>query len=167
MENEGSWSAFRGRIANGTASVLYGVIGIMTADLDYDPGAVPEYAAAGGALLVGLAMALTHAFVELVKSETQRGRHIRLGEVWELSKGSALVMIFPAIVAVAILVSQLMGFGSHWLAQILPYVSVITVVVLGFVASYALDKRLGLACVQALSWTLVSLLVLGAKRLGW
>ena len=43
------------------ASVLYGVIALMSADLVYKPGMITRYAAAGGAILVGLAMALTHA----------------------------------------------------------------------------------------------------------
>ena len=59
MESHKAWSESRKRIAEGTASVLYGVIGIMTADLAYEPGSVPKYAVAAGALLVGLAMALT------------------------------------------------------------------------------------------------------------
>jgi hypothetical protein len=38
---------------------------------------------------------------------------------------------------------------------------------LGFGSSYTLDRRLGLALLRAVSWTLVSLLLFGAKQLGW
>ena len=92
----------------------------MTADLAYEPGSVPKYAVAAGALLVGLAMALTHAFVELVKSETQRGAHVRLSEALELSQSSLLVMIFPAVIAGLILASQLIGLQPGVLAEWLP-----------------------------------------------
>lgn len=167
MESRKAWSESRKRIAEGTASVLYGVIGIMTADLAYEPGSVPKYAVAAGALLVGLAMALTHAFVELVKSETQRGAHVRLSEALELSQSSLLVMIFPAVIAGLILASQLIGLQPGVLAEWLPYMSVVTVIALGFGSSYALDRQLRPAFLRAMSWTLVSLLLFGAKQLGW
>jgi hypothetical protein len=139
----------------------------MTADLAYEPGSVPKYAVAAGALLVGLAMALTHAFVELVKSETQRGAHVRLSEALELSQSSLLVMIFPAVIAGLILASQLIGLQPGVLAEWLPYMSVVTVIALGFGSSYALDRQLRPAFLRAMSWTLVSLLLFGAKQLGW
>jgi hypothetical protein len=167
LESHKAWSESRKRIAEGTASVLYGVIGIMTADLAYEPGSVPKYAVAAGALLVGLAMALTHAFVELVKSETQRGAHVRLSEALELSQSSLLVMIFPAVIAGLILASQLIGLQPGVLAEWLPYMSVVTVIALGFGSSYALDRQLRPAFLRAMSWTLVSLLLFGAKQLGW
>ena len=139
----------------------------MTADLAYEPGSVPKYAVAAGALLVGLAMALTHAFVELVKSETQRGAHVRLSEALELSQSSLLVMIFPAVIAGLILASQLIGLQPGVLAEWLPYMSVVTVIALGFGSSYALDRQLRPALLRAMSWTLVSLLLFGARQLGW
>ena len=37
-----AWSESRKKFAKGTASVLYGVIGIMMADLAYEPGSVPK-----------------------------------------------------------------------------------------------------------------------------
>jgi hypothetical protein len=162
-----AWSESRKRFAKSTASVLYGVIGIMTADLAYEPGSVPKYAVAAGALLVGLAMALTHAFVELVQSETQRGAHIRLSEALELSRSSLMVMIFPTAVAGLILVSELLGVRPRTVADWLPYLSVITVIALGFGSSYALDRKVAPAFGRAISWTLVSLLLFGAKQLGW
>ena len=92
----------------------------MTADLAYEPGSVPKYAVAAGALLVGLAMALTHAFVELVQSETQRGAHVKLSEALELSRSSLLVMIFPTAVVGLILVGELSGVQPRTVADWLP-----------------------------------------------
>ena len=153
--------------AKGTASVLYGVIGIMTADLAYEPGVAPMYAEAVGALLVGLAMALTHSFVELAQDEARRGSHLSFDEALDLSRSSLLVMAFPTFVAALIMMGQVIGLPSGVLARWLPYVSVVTVMGLGFGSSYTLDRRLGLALLRAVSWTLVSLLLFGAKQLGW
>ena len=161
------WSEARRKRAKGTASVLYGVIGIMTADLAYEPGVAPMYAEAVGALLVGLAMALTHSFVELAQDEARRGSHLSFDEALDLSRSSLLVMAFPTFVAALIMMGQVIGLPSGALARWLPYVSVVTVMGLGFGSSYTLDRRLGLALLRAVSWTLVSLLLFGAKQLGW
>jgi hypothetical protein len=167
LETTKPWSEPRKRFAKGTASVLYGVIGIMTADLAYEPGSVPKYAVAVAAFLVGVAMALIHSFVELVKNETQRGSHLRLSEALELSRASLLVMMFPTLVAALILASQFIGLEPGVLARLLPYFSVVTVMALGFGSSYVLDGQLRPASIRALSWTLVSLVLFGAKQLGW
>lgn len=42
-----------------------------------------------------------------------------------------------------------------------------TVTGLGFGSSYVLDRRLGLAALRAGIWALVSLVLFGAKQLGW
>jgi hypothetical protein len=64
--------------------VLYGVIAIMSAELGVQPGTFTPLEAAIGAVLIGLAMALTRLFVEIVKQETELGSHVR---VWP--KGTA------------------------------------------------------------------------------
>jgi hypothetical protein len=76
-------------------------------------------------------------------------------------------MIFPAVIAGLILASQLIGLQPGVLAEWLPYMSVVTVIALGFGSSYALDRQLRPAFLRAMSWTLVSLLLFGAKQLGW
>jgi hypothetical protein len=167
MPETPDWSEPRRRVAKGTASVLYGVIGIMTADLAYEPGTAPRYAEAAGALLVGLAMALTHSFVELAQNEARRGAHLGFEEALELSLSSLLVMVFPTLVAALILLAQLIGLPTGLFPRWLPYLSVITVMGLGFGSSYVLDRRLGLAALRAAIWALVSLVLFGAKQLGW
>jgi hypothetical protein len=162
-----NWSESRKKFARGTASVLYGVIGIMTADLAYEPGVAPMYAEAVGALLIGLAMALTHSFVELVQDEARRGSHLSFDEALDLSRSSLLVMTFPAVVAALIMMGRVVGLPSALLDRCLPYVSVVTVMGLGFGSSYVLDRRLRLALLRAVSWTLISLVLFAAKQLGW
>ena len=159
------WSESRKKFANGVASVLYGVIAIMSAELAYVPGIASKYAVAAGALIVGFAMSMTHTFVELVATETHRGAHVGWHEAWELLRTSLLVMAFPAVVAVLVLAAQFLGLKPGALADILPYVSVATVMVLGFGSSFALDRRMGPALVRAASWTVLSLLLFAAKQM--
>ena len=159
------WSESRKNFANGVASVLYGVIAIMSAELAYAPGIASRYAVAAGALLVGFAMSMTHTFVELVNTETRRGAHVGWHEAWELLRTSLLVMVFPGVVAVLVLVAQYLGLEPGMLAKILPYASVATVMVLGFGSSFSLDRRTGPALRRAASWTLLSLLLFAAKQM--
>jgi len=159
------WSESRKKFANGVASVLYGVIAIMSADLAYEPGIASRYAVAAGALLVGLAMSMTHMFVELVDSETQRGAHVGLHEARELLRSSLLVMTFPGFVAALVLVAQLLGLQQGTLAKLLPYLSVATVMILGFGSSFVLDRRTIPAMTRAAAWTLLSLVLFAAKQM--
>lgn len=159
------WSESRKKFANGVASVLYGVIAIMSADLAYEPGIASRYAVAAGVLLVGLAMSMTHMFVELVNSETRRGAHVGLHEARELLRSSLLVMTFPGLVAALVLVAQLLGLQQGALAKLLPYLSVATVMALGFGSSFVLDRRTIPALTRAAAWTLLSLVLFAAKQM--
>jgi hypothetical protein len=159
------WSESRRKFANGVASVLYGVIAIMSAELAYEPGIASRYAVAAGALLVGFAMSMTHLFVELVNIETRRGAHVGLHEAWELLRSSLLVMTFPGVVAVLVLVAQLLGLQQRVFADLLPYFSVATVMALGFGSSFVLDRRTIPALTRAASWTLLSLVLFAAKQM--
>jgi hypothetical protein len=157
------WSRIRRRFASGVASVLYGVIAIMSAELTYRPGMASRYAVAAGALLVGFAMSLTHLFVELVNTETRHGAHVRGREAGELLRSSLLVMAFPAGVAALVLVAQFLGLEPGALAHLLPYISVATVLVLGFGSSFILDRRPLPALTRGITWTLLSLVLFLAK----
>ena len=159
------WSDSRKKFANGVASVLYGVIAIMSADLAYAPGMASRSAVAAGALVVGFAMSMTHTFVELVNIETQRGAHVGWHEASELLRSSLLVMAFPGVVAGLILAAQYLGLEQGTLAELLPYASVATVMVLGFGSSFVLDRRLIPALTRGAFWMLLSLLLFAAKQL--
>jgi len=159
------WSESRKKYATGVASVLYGVIAIMSAELAYSPGQASRYAVAAGALIVGFAMSMTHTFVELVNIETQRGAHVGWHEASELLRSSLLVMAFPSVVAILIVVAQYLGLQQGALAVLLPYASVATVMVLGFGSSFVLDQRTVPALTRAASWTLLSLLLFAAKQM--
>jgi 4-hydroxybenzoate polyprenyltransferase len=159
------WSKHRKDVANGVASILYGVVAIMSAELGLQPGKMTPYELACGALLVGLAMALTHGFVDMVKRETEQGTHLGLGETQSLVGSSLLVLTFPATVAIAVLVGALCGLRPGTLADVVPYVSVIVVVFLGFGSSYVLDRDLKPAFLRSGSWTLLCLVLFAAKQL--
>jgi hypothetical protein len=160
-----AWSEPRKKLATAVASVLYGVIAIMSADIAYEPGRASRYALAIGAVLVGFAMALTHLFVTLVEDETRRGSHLESGGFWEILRSSAWVMAFPVVVALLVLAGQFIGLRTGLLADLLPYFSVATVTVLGFGSSYALAGKWAPALGRGVSWTLLSLVLFLAKEL--
>jgi hypothetical protein len=160
-----SWSEPRRKLAAAVASVLYGVIAIMSADLAYEPGRASRFAVAVGALLVGLAMALTHLFVNLVEDETRLGAHLEAGGFRAILQSSMWVMAFPIVVALLVLAGQFIGLRPGMLADLLPYFSVATVTVLGFGSSYARDRKMAPALMRGVSWTLLSLVLFVAKLL--
>jgi len=160
-----SWSEPRKRLASAVASVLYGVIAIMSADIAYEPGRASRYALAVGALLVGFAMALTHLFVNLVEDETRRGSHLESGGLRAILRSSSWVMAFPIVVALLVLAGQFIGLRTGLLADLLPYFSVATVTMLGFGSSYALVGKWAPALARGLSWTMLSLVLFLAKQL--
>jgi hypothetical protein len=159
------WSNHRKDVANGVASILYGVVAIMSAELGLEPGKMTPYELACGAFLVGLAMALTRGFVDIVKRETEQGAHLGLGETQSLVGSSLLVLAFPVAVAIAVLVGAVCGLRPGLLADVVPYVSVVVVLILGFGSSYVLDRDLKPAFLRAGSWTLLCLVLFAAKQL--
>jgi hypothetical protein len=161
----GDWSKPRKKLANDVASVLYGVIAIMSAELAYQPGSASALVTATGAMLVGLAMALTRMFVELVKRETELGSHIGLGEAEALLRSSLLVLLFPSVVAILVLILPLLGVQRGALADAVPYIGVASVSGLGFGSSFVLDRKPGPALARGLSWTFLSLVLFAAKEL--
>ena len=159
------WSKHRKGFANGVASVLYGVVAIMSAELGLQPGKLTASEVACGAFLVGLAMALTRMFVEIVKRETEQGSHIGITEAQSLLGSSLLVMAFPACVSILALLGVPAGVRAGALADVVPYVSMVTVLVLGFGSSYALDRAMKPALWRGASWTLLCLVLFAAKQL--
>ncbi len=147
------------------ASVLYGVIALMSADLVYRPGMITRYAAAGGAILVGLAMALTHAFVQMVESETGRGSHVSGPETIELVRSLLFVMAFPPAIAILVMISQFFDLPIGVLDDLLPYISAATVLAVGIGSSYAVNRQWSPAFKRGVSWMLLSLVLLLAKEM--
>jgi hypothetical protein len=160
-----AWSKRRKAAANGVASVLYGVVAIMSAELGIQPGDLTPLQGAIGAVLVGLAMALTRLFVEVVKQETELGSHVRIWEGLDILRVSLLAMVFPTAVGAWILIGTLLGVRRGFFVEALPYVSELTVFTLGFGSSFVLDGRVKPAFLRAVSWALLSLVLFAAKQL--
>jgi hypothetical protein len=160
-----AWSKRRKSAANGVASVLYGVIAIMSAELGVQPGPFTPLEAAIGAVLVGLAMALTRLFVEIVKQETELGSHVRVWQALDILRTSMLAMLFPTAVGAWILIGSSLGVRRGFFVDWLPYISVLTVFSLGFASSYILGGQARPAFLRGSSWTLLSLVLFAAKQL--
>jgi hypothetical protein len=159
------WSKQRQATAQRIAAVLYGVIAIMTAELSVQPGQFSYAETALGALLAGVAMAVARLFVEVVKKETEIGAHLPIVKAGVIMRDSLLVMLFP--VATALLIVAAASATAQWtrLLDVILYLGMATVFVIGFLTSYVLDRKIRPAVARGASWLLLSLLLVAAKAL--
>jgi hypothetical protein len=157
------WSARRRIIAPRVAAVLYGVIAIVTADLVLQPDRLTYAQAAIGALLIGLVMTATHFFVKFVTKESEIGAHLRLAEAGAIAYDSIFVMFFPIITILAITVASLVVMPSRLLLDSILYLGIAAVFAVGFLSRYTLDREIRPALTRGLLWTLLILVLLGAK----
>jgi len=160
-----SWSVQRRLTAQRVAAILYGVISIMTAELSVQGGEFGYTETALGALLVGFAMTVTRIFIELVKKETEIGAHLSIGKSGSIVRDSMLVMLFPAMTALLVVVAALTTAKWSILLDVLLYLSMVTVFVVGFLSSYVLDREIRPALLRGVSWLLLSLVLVVAKNL--
>jgi hypothetical protein len=147
------------------AAILYGVIGIMTAELSLQVGEFGYAEAAFGALFVGLAMMTTRLLVEVVKKETEIGAHLPLHKAGEVLRDSVLVMLFPTVTAVMIVIAGATTARWEVLLDVTIYIGVATVFCAGFLSSYLLHHAIVPALARGSEWLLLSLLLLAAKRM--
>jgi hypothetical protein len=159
------WSERRGARANLVASVLYGVIAIMTAELAVAPDEVSYDEGALGAVLIGLAMMLTRFFVDLVKKETELHAHLGLGKAGALLRASIPVLAFPVLLAAILFFAPRLGLRWSELIDLVLYLSIAAVFLLGFGSSYVLDGEAGPALLRGTVWTVLSLVLFAAKKL--
>ena len=165
MKSCENWSQQRRIAAQHVASVLYGVIAIMTADLAAQPGKFGYTEAGLGVLLIGLAMTITRLFVKVVIKETELGAHLSVAEFAALMRDSLWVMLFPVITVALIIVGALATAEWKALLDDILYVGMGTVFAIGFLSSYILDRVFRLALRRAFAWLLLSVIIVAAKRL--
>jgi VIT1/CCC1 family predicted Fe2+/Mn2+ transporter len=159
------WSEQRRLLAQQVASGLYGVVAILTAEFAVQPGELDYAEAVIGALLVGVGMTATRIFVRVVEKETEIGAHLDLAGAIATIRESLLVMAFPVLVAVIILIAGLFSPPPGVLLYAVLYLSLAAVFIVGFVSSYVLDRKLGIALTRGAGWLVLSLVLLGAKTL--
>jgi hypothetical protein len=160
-----AWSQRRAARANLVACVLYGVIAIMTAELAVEPDKVSHDEAALGALLIGLAMMLTRFFVDLVKKETELHAHIGWRGAGAQLRACLPVLAFPVLVAAMLVFAPRLGLTWGALIDLVLYLSIAAVFLLGFGSSFLLDGKPGPALMRGIFWTLLSLVLFAAKKL--
>jgi hypothetical protein len=147
------------------ASVLYGVIAVMTVDLAVQPDRLRYSEAVWGILLIGLAMAGTRLFVRVISKEAEIGAHLPMKESGVLVRESMLVMLFPSITALLILLAA--WTTTRWLIllDIILYFGVAAVFVIGFSSSYVLDRDIRLGLTRGAVWVLMTLALVAVKKL--
>ena len=165
VKSSENWSQQRRAAAQHVASVLYGVIAIMTADLAAQPGKFGYTEVGLGILLIGLAMMITRLFVKVVIKETELGAHLSVAEFVALMRDSLWVMLFPVITVALIIVGALATAEWKALLDDILYVGMGTVFAIGFLSSYILDRVFRLALRRAFAWLLLSVVIVAAKNL--
>ena len=160
-----NWSKQRRIIAPRIASVLYGVIAIMTVDLAVQPDRLAYAEAASGVLLIGLAMTMTRIFVRVVTKEAEIGAHLAMREFGAIGSDSLLVMLFPIITALLIVAAALVTARWVVLLDVILYFGMAAVFVIGFSSSYILDREIRPALSRGVVWLLLTLVIVAAKKL--
>ena len=110
-------------------------------------------------------MTVTRIFIELVKKETEIGAHLSIVKSGAIVRDSMLVMLFPAMTALLVVVAALTTAKWSILLDVLLYLSMATVFVVGFLSSYVLDREIRPALLRGVSWLLLSLVLVVAKNL--
>ena len=110
-------------------------------------------------------MTLTRIFVRVVTKEAEIGAHLPIAEAGAIVRDSILVMLFPAITALVIAAASLTATQSTVLLDIILYLGIAAVFTIGFSSSYILDREIRPALSRGGFWTLLSLILLGAKAL--
>ena len=149
------------------ASVLYGIIAIMTVDLAAQPERLRYAEGVSGVLLVGLAMTITRIFVRVVTREAEIGAHLPISEFGATVRDSLLVMLFPVLTALFILVAALATARWTLLLDLILYFGMAAVFVIGFSSSYILDRDIRPALSRGAVWLVFTLVLVAAKKLAW
>ena len=148
------------------ASVLYGVIAIITVDLAVEPADRPHYGeTALYVLLVGVAMTMTRIFVELITKEAEIGAHLSVRTSGEIVRDASLVMVFPVLTAVLIVAAALATARWTMLLDIVLYFGIAAVFLIGFLSSYILDRAIGLGLRRGGAWVMLLLALVAVKKL--
>jgi hypothetical protein len=161
-----NWSERRRIMAPRIASVLYGVIAVISVDLAVSPNERLDYMdAASYILLLGLAMTLTRAFVETVTREAEIGAHLSIKDFGALVRDSLLVMAFPVVTAMLIIGAALATARWTVLLDIVLYFGIAAVFVTGFLSSYVLDRDIRLGLTRGGAWAVLTLALVAVKKL--
>jgi hypothetical protein len=159
------WSKPRQAVAQRISATLYGIVGIMTAELPLQPGEFGYAETALGAMLVGFAMYVAHVFVILVKVESEIGSHLPLRGARGIAFDSLLVLAFPGMTTLLIVVAARMTARWTVLLDVVLYLGMAAVFATGFFSSYVLDRAVGPAFRRALLWLLLAIAFVAAKSL--
>lgn len=159
------WSKPRQAVAQRISATLYGIVGIMTAELPLQPGEFGYAETALGAMLVGFAMYVAHVFVILVKVESEIGSHLPLRGAKGIAFDSLFVLAFPGVTTLLIVVAARTTTRWTVLLDLVLYLGMVAVFATGFFSSYVLDRAVGPALRRALLWMLLSVAFVAAKSL--
>jgi hypothetical protein len=158
-------TATRKRMADYIAAILSGVMAVVSAALPIQPGEVSVTEAVVGALFVGFVAMMTRFLNDRTKKRTELGRLLGWDELGDILEVSAMVLVFPALTAIAVLLG--LAGGLSWSARIssIFYLGIGTVFIAGFMSSYIVEARFLAAGSQGLSWAALGVALTLVKKL--
>lgn len=162
-----SWSDRRRTMAPRIASVLYGVIAVMTVDLAVEPNQ-PDLDFAEIAiyvLLVGLVMTATRIFVKVITRESEIGKHLSFRDSVAIAADGFLVMTFPVVTAAIVVVAALATARWVVLLDSILYFALAAVFVVGFLSSYVIERNIRFGVTRGVAWVLLALVLVGLKKM--
>jgi hypothetical protein len=155
----------RRALAPSIASILYGVIAIMSVDIAAQPDRLGRVEAVLGVLLLGLAMMATRMLVRIVTREAEIGAHLPITEISAIAKDALLVLLFP--VATALLIAGTAFVTTAWevLLDAILYFGLVAVFTIGFLSSYILHQEFRSALSRGLFWFVMVAIAIALKKL--
>jgi hypothetical protein len=101
----------------------------------------------------------------MVTKEAEIGAHLPMKESGNLMRESMLVMLFPGATALLIVLGA--WTTTRWLIllDIILYVGVVVVFVIGFSSSYVLDRNIRLGLTRGAVWVVMAIVLVAVKKL--
>lgn len=157
------WSQSRKTTANRLASIIYGSIATMTADLGIKATDYTGMSLSGGLAAVTAAAIFTKFFLEIVKRETETGHHLPAGESWATFIEALYVAPLPFVGILIFALSPKIAVPlAHWAVSTIAFG---TLGVSGFLSSYLLDSSIRIGLTRAVLWFGLGAMLLALKAL--
>ncbi len=108
---------------------------------------------------------MTRFLNDRIKKRTELGRRLRWAELGRILEVSAMVLVFPALTAIAVLLGLAGGLSWSTRISLVFYLGIGTVFIAGFMSSYVVDERFLAAGSQGLSWAALGVALTLVKKL--
>jgi hypothetical protein len=158
-------TAARKQIAIDTSATFYGILATLSAALPARADQLTVKETILGAIFIGLVGLANRWFMDVLKLETERGRHLAWNETFAVMRQGALAFLFPAISAVTIGLASVIGATLASGLQAVFYLGVLMAAISVFLSSFVLDLRILPALWRGSIWAALTILLLLVRGL--